>query len=196
MKIAHPSRFDDWALGVKQVNPIPYYWTRVYVVLMAAGPIVALYEGTMPLPLPLVLGSVVALVGMLRVGAKYDGIVKAMAVPHAIGVGVATAVMAQWVFVNGVVTLDASPITYRWACLTIPFCSAMTIIDVYDTVEWCVWKTHKVTRSRETVSNYVKKGRLPADTENVQWLMKGGTVVNEQCNEYGFLLTDCTRGIE
>jgi hypothetical protein len=178
---------DDWALGVKQVNPIAFYWTRIYVWLTFSGPAVAFYEHTWPLPLPLLLGSFVALFGMLYVGKEYDGIVKAMGLPHAIGVGMGAGVTAKWVLVDGMVTFDETPISFAWAWVTAPFCFLMTLVDLFDIIEWYVWHNRKVTRSQETVQNFIKKGLLPKDTTNVQWLMKRGKVANERCNEYGFL---------
>jgi len=180
---------DDWALGVKQVNPLAYYWTRVYVGLVFVAPAIAFYERSWPLPVPFLLGSVVALVGMLVVGARYDGIVKSMGMPHALGVGTAAAVTGKWVFADRLLVNDDAdyPISFAWACVSVPFCALMTLVDVVDVIDWYVLRNRKVTRSRETIQGYIKKGRLPADTGNVQWLMKRGVVVNQSCDEYGFL---------
>jgi len=191
MKIAHPSRLDDWILGAKQCNPCAYYWTRIFVVLLAAGPIVAVWEHTWSLPLPLFLGSILATVGMLAAGNSYDGIVKLMGLPHAVGISLSTATMAHALFSDGSgyieVAQDDTPLSYVWMRTTVAFCCAMVIVDVWDTFEWFVLRNRKVTRSQQTVESYVKKGLLPDGTANVQWLMKRGTVVNELCDEYGFL---------
>lgn len=157
MTIAHPSRLDDWILAVKQCNPCAYYWTRIFVGLLAAGPIVAVWEHTWYLPLPLLVGTIFATLGMLVVGYNYDGIVKSMGLPHAVFIGLPTIAMAQALFSNGsgngVVALDDTPLSYVWMCTTVAFCCAMVVIDMWDTFEWFVLRNRKVTRSQQTVDS-------------------------------------------
>jgi len=158
---------------------------------LASGPFVSVWEHTWTLPLPLLVGTVFATFGMLAAGNDYDGIVKLMGLPHAVGIGLPTVAMAHALLSNAngyvEVTLDATPLSYVWMCSTSAFCCTMVIIDLWDTFEWFVLRNRKVTRSQQKVESYLKKGMLPDGTTNVQWLMKRGTVVNKFCNEYGFL---------
>jgi len=137
-------------------------------------------------PFLLAAGIALSIPVMYGVGKKYDGFVGAMSLPHLLLTMPATILIFNNVVDNSV-TPESEPIFFYWSCAQLTVFGLSHVLDAWTVFNWHVLKNLKVLRCTKHVRAWQKRGKLPQSTSNVQLIMQSGNIVDNQCDEFGFL---------